>query len=229
MSWNISTQVPKFDTQTPRPDTYDQTTEVVREVPITGKLRNFSGDYVNVTLRGRVGTDPDITTTTHGRAAARFRLAVTRRGRDDAGVWHDVDTIWYTVKAWNGLAQNVGFSVRKGQPVMVQGRLSVNQWEKAETNSRGVELVITANSIGHDLTAGVSQFMRPMRSSRHPTASTANADIEPAANISDCEAEASAAVEDDYAFDAAQPPAESSPADFDNEDDVADSLAGPAF
>lgn len=229
MSWNLSTPIPQFEAQNPRPDSYEPNPEAVREVPITGKLRNFCGDYANVTLRGRVGTDPDITTTAQGHAAARFRLAVTRRGRDEAGVWHDVDTTWYTVKAWNGLAQNVGFSVRKGQPVMVQGRLSVNQWENAENNTRGTELVITASSIGHDLTAGVSQFMRPMRSNTELVSAAPNDQKLAPQGLGQSAVELAEAGESGSEFDDVQADADGGAVAFGAEGTAAASPAEPAF
>lgn len=179
MSWNIASQTEiNAETGVMRQGAILQSGQTLKQLPVTGKIRLYSGDSAPVTLRGRVGTDPDCTTTTHGSAAARFRLAVTRRGRDDAGIWHDLETTWYTVKAWNNLAQNVGFSIRKGQPVVVHGRLNVNQWEQAESNTRGTELVITASAIGHDLNAGISQFMRPARPASEMRASSSEPDAD---------------------------------------------------
>ncbi|MDO5728064.1 MAG: single-stranded DNA-binding protein [Actinomycetaceae bacterium] len=129
-------------------------------VPITGKIQNYSADALHVTVRGRTGTAVDLVQLPSGAQTARFRLAVTQRGRDEAGIWHDLETTWYTVKAWNQLADNCARSIFKGHPVIVSGRLKVNQWENSETGARGTELVIVASSIGHDLTHGLTRYFR---------------------------------------------------------------------
>ena len=95
-----------------------------------------------------------------GTKVARCRLAVTRRGRDDAGNWHDASTAWYTVKMWGQLGENASVSLFKGQPVVVTGKFEVNEWSNSETGNRGTELVITATTVGHDLGYGVTEYKR---------------------------------------------------------------------
>ena len=133
-------------------------------LPVTGKIHPSRADAVTVTLRGRVGTNPDIAELPSGATTVRFRLAVARRGRDDAGVWHDIDTTWYTVKAWNQLATHVYHSLRSGDPVLVHGRLDINEWES--DGKHGTELVIVATSIGHDLSLGLSRYSKTARNQR---------------------------------------------------------------
>lgn len=129
-------------------------------IPKPAKIKMYSGDTVYVTLRGRLGTDVELMRLPSGTKVARGRLAVSRRGRDDAGIWHDVSTNWYTIKMWNQLAENAAVSLFKGQPVLVTGRLEVNEWKNSENGTRGSELVVTAKSIGHDLSLGKSNFTR---------------------------------------------------------------------
>lgn len=128
------------------------------KLPVQGKIRSYSGGAPSLTIRGRAGTAPDLTFLPSGARVCRFRMAVTQRGRDDAGIWHDVATTWYTVKAWNNLAENIAHSILKGQPVLVTGRLDINQWENKETGQRGTEVAIIATSVGHDLTYGTARY-----------------------------------------------------------------------
>ena len=59
------------------------------------------------------------------------------------------------------LAQHVDQSVRKGDPVLVVGRLRTNVWEKdGQTHEK---LVLEADMVGHDLNRGTSAFRRPPR------------------------------------------------------------------
>jgi single-strand DNA-binding protein len=94
---------------------------------------------------------------------ATFRLACTpRRYQKKTDSWVDADTQWFTVNAWRGLAENCDRSLRRGDPVVVHGRLNAQTW----TNKAGVEVTtfeIEATFVGHDLTKGTSSFVRPQR------------------------------------------------------------------
>lgn len=127
-----------------------------------------------VTLRGRVGTDIIVTTTPRGHVCARFRLAVGQWRVDDNGEFQETGTNWYTIKAWDTLAENVRSSVLKGQKIIVVGKPVAEAWLDRNHQARG-ELVIVAASIGHDLTAGPSRALMvqtPKGDSSRPPAST---------------------------------------------------------
>lgn len=88
-----------------------------------------------------------------------FRLASTRRWFDrEQGQWKDGRTEWFTVKCFRGTALNAATSLRKGDPVIVHGRIATEDW--TGTDGPRTTLVIEASAIGHDLTYGSSQFMR---------------------------------------------------------------------
>ncbi|MCS4484919.1 single-stranded DNA-binding protein [Gleimia sp. 6138-11-ORH1] len=123
-----------------------------------GKIRPTNTDAVNVTLRGRVGTAVEYSSYPSGASLARFRLAVARKGRDEAGQWHELGVTWYTVRMWGKLAENASHSLRKGEPVLVSGKLEVNEWASEANGTKGMELVIVANAVGHDLNFGLSLF-----------------------------------------------------------------------
>ncbi|WIK64865.1 single-stranded DNA-binding protein [Gleimia hominis] len=144
------------------------------EMPVQGRIRASGSGTVNVTIRGRAGGPVDLYYLDSGATMGRFRLAVTRRGRDEAGTWHDMDTTWYSVKMWNQLAQNAAHSVKKGDPIITTGRLSINEWEDEASQKKNTELVINASTVGHDLAYGVSNYAKPMRVQRDkmPTVDT---------------------------------------------------------
>ena len=85
-----------------------------------------------------------------------------------------MDTTWYSVKMWNQLAQNAAHSVKKGDPIITTGRLSINEWEDEASQKKNTELVINASTVGHDLAYGVSNYAKPMRVQRDkmPTVDT---------------------------------------------------------
>ncbi|HEY8294684.1 MAG TPA: single-stranded DNA-binding protein, partial [Micrococcaceae bacterium] len=66
---------------------------------------------------------------------------------------------WYSVSSYRHLAQNVAFSIRKGDPVVVYGRLKVRPWINDQGRT-GTNVDIEADTVSHDLRWGVAQFKR---------------------------------------------------------------------
>src|SRR5690606_20253686 len=82
--------------------------------------------WVGSAVEYRCLTSADRSYTTHH---ASFRLAATPRIRRGGG-WIDGETNWITVVCFRALAQNVGSSVSKGDPVHVWGKLRREVWER---------------------------------------------------------------------------------------------------
>jgi single-strand DNA-binding protein len=112
-----------------------------------------------VTLSGWLGGDV-ILRDAGGVPVASFRVASTpRRYVRKTDTWENGDTQWYSVNAWRALAENCDQSLRRGDPVVVHGKLSARVW----TNRAGVEVTtyeVEAAFVGHDLTFGTSAFRR---------------------------------------------------------------------
>lgn len=112
-----------------------------------------------ITVRGFVATDVKSSTTTGGVAAASFRMASNVRRFDPATqTWVDGHTNWYEVQAYRQMAGNVSCSLRKGQPVIVVGRMKVRSWEYEGRNYFVIE--IDADSIGQDLKSGTANYTK---------------------------------------------------------------------
>jgi single-strand DNA-binding protein len=113
-----------------------------------------------VTLVGHVATEPAMRITTGGARVTSFRLASTER-RFDKGVndWRDAFTTFFTVTTWRNMAENVATSVKKGQPVVVHGRLRDSSYEAKDGQWRTV-LEVEAFALGQDLSRGVSTFIK---------------------------------------------------------------------
>lgn len=117
---------------------------------------------LNITLTGWVASDPTFVITRDGQgpALSTFRMGQTPRYRDRAtGEWKDSQTEWFTVRIFNDAARTVADSIRKGQPVVVEGRMRTNEWVDSENKPR-VTLQVDANVVGHDLTKGIANFNR---------------------------------------------------------------------
>ncbi len=110
-----------------------------------------------VHITGHAGTEVE---TKGNGTVAKFRLACTPRVRTK-GEWGDGNTTWIEVTCFRALAEHVASSVRKGDPVVVIGRLRTNVWDKeGQTQER---LVLEAETIGHDLNRGTAAFRRKPR------------------------------------------------------------------
>jgi single-strand DNA-binding protein len=118
-----------------------------------------------ITVRGHVVSEPRHVQFDDGNAVASFRLASNERRFDrERREWVDVNTTFYTVNCRRGAAANAAASLRRGQPVIVQGRLRERVWTKDDRSGRSTE--IEADGLGHDLTFGTSAFTRVVRAER---------------------------------------------------------------
>jgi len=114
-------------------------------------------DLNKIQLIGRVGGDPDMRFTASGMAFVRFRLAVNRvlvgaaaaNAAANAGPTDrpPEETEWFTVVAWNKLAETCNQYVTKGQRIYVEGRLSTRSWEGQRDGQRMFEVQVTANDV----------------------------------------------------------------------------------
>jgi single-strand DNA-binding protein len=127
---------------------------------MTDTLITFNG-WAGSDVRYRVVRDVGVAT---------FRVASTPRVRKD-GEWTDGETLWYSVTAWRTLADHVRSSVRKGDPVIVHGRLRSETWT-SDDGITSTTLQVEASLIGHDLNRGLSHYIKWQRSDRGPADQT---------------------------------------------------------
>jgi single-strand DNA-binding protein len=113
-----------------------------------------------VTLQGWVGGDVDIRDVGETQCAS-FRVGSTPRYNRN-GTWVDGQTSWYTVNCWRGLGKNVHDSVKRGDAVVVHGRVRVDVWER-EGKPNSVSWIVDATFVGHDLNRGTSSFLKTTR------------------------------------------------------------------
>ncbi|MFI7483052.1 single-stranded DNA-binding protein, partial [Kocuria sp. M1R5S2] len=116
-----------------------------------------------ITVRGYAATDPESRNLPDGTVVVTFRLASTpRRFDQQSNSWRDGHTNWLTVQAFRLLGVNVLASVKKGQPVVVVGRLKIRFWDGDRGRHTAVD--VDAVSVGHDLALGTACFQRTVSS-----------------------------------------------------------------
>lgn len=115
-----------------------------------------------LTLTGVVATTPRHIVTSEGLAITSFRLASQQRKYDrGTNQWADADTNWYTVTAFRELAVNASQSLKKGDRIVTSGRVKVRDWTTDDRSGTSIE--VEAESLGHDLFWGVTQYQKVPR------------------------------------------------------------------
>jgi len=112
-----------------------------------------------VSVTGNVSTPVRHTVTGRGSSVADFRLACTPRRFDkEQNQWADGRTTFVKVTCFGSLADNVTASLAVGQPVVVMGRLQVEENVRDEHTYR--DAVVIASAVGPDLSRGTASFRR---------------------------------------------------------------------
>ena len=84
---------------------------------------------------GNLGTDPEMRYTPNGNPVTSFRIATTRTYTSGDGE-RQQDTEWFTVVAWNQLAELCNQYLTKGRRAYVDGRLHSNSWQGTDGQTR---------------------------------------------------------------------------------------------
>jgi single-strand DNA-binding protein len=94
-----------------------------------------------VMIIGNVGTDPEMRFTPNGNPVTSFRVATNWVYTTPEGE-RKQETEWFTVVAWNRLAENCNQFLAKGQRVYAEGRLRTRAWESQDGQRRSRSEVI---------------------------------------------------------------------------------------
>ena len=94
---------------------------------------------------GNLGTDPEMRYTPSGSAVTSFRMAVNRSYTTADGERRD-ETEWFTIVAWQRLAELCNQYLAKGSRAYVEGRLRSRSWEGQDGQTRYVNEII-ANQV----------------------------------------------------------------------------------
>jgi single-strand DNA-binding protein len=96
--------------------------------------------FNRVVLAGNVTRELEIRFTSEGVPVCSFGLAVNRvRSKDKEAV------DFFDVSAWRELGENVANHKRKGDPVLVEGRLQYRTWEAQDGSKRSAVDVVADN------------------------------------------------------------------------------------
>jgi single-strand DNA-binding protein len=86
-------------------------------------------DLNKVFLAGNLTRDPEVRHIPSGSAVCDLRMAINRRFRDQNDKDRE-EVVYVSVTVWGRQAENCGQYLSKGSPVLVEGRLKLDEWEK---------------------------------------------------------------------------------------------------
>lgn len=91
--------------------------------------------FNKVIIVGNVGRDPEKRSTTSGKAVINFSVAVNNNTKLPSGDWKE-ETTWFRVVAFDKLAERVADRAKKGNSVLVEGRIQTSEY----TNKEGAKV-----------------------------------------------------------------------------------------
>ena len=95
--------------------------------------------FNKVILMGNLTRDPELRYTPKGTAVAKLGLAVNRSWRNADGQQQD-ETTFVDVDAFGKQAETLGQYMQKGRPILIEGRLKLDQWEDKNTGQNRSKL-----------------------------------------------------------------------------------------
>lgn len=102
--------------------------------------------FNKVILVGNLTRDPELRYTPKGTAIAKLGVAVNRVWTTDTGEKREEAT-FVDVDVFGRTAENVGQYLRKGSPLLIEGRLRLDTWEDKQTSQKRSKLGVVAEVV----------------------------------------------------------------------------------
>jgi single-strand DNA-binding protein len=152
--------------------------------------------FNKVILAGNLTRDPELRYTPKGTAIARIGMAINRTWKTETGETKE-EVTFVDVDAFGRQAEVIAQYMKKGRPLLVEGRLKLDQWEDKNTHQKQSKLRVVLDGFSFldsrgGGEGGGGEPPRPRPAAAAPAAAPAAAD--PA------EAESPSAEEDDVPF-----------------------------
>jgi single-strand DNA-binding protein len=103
--------------------------------------------FNKVILVGNLTRDPEVRYTTGGTAVTELGLAVSRQWTDRGSNERKEETTFVDVTLWGRTAEIAGEYLAKGRPVLIEGRLQLDQWEDKETGQKRSKLKVVGETL----------------------------------------------------------------------------------
>jgi len=95
--------------------------------------------FNKVILAGNLTRDPELRYTPKGTAVARIGLACNRKWKSETGELKE-EVTFVDVDAFGKQAETIGQYLKKGRPILIEGRLRYETWEDKQTKQKKSKL-----------------------------------------------------------------------------------------
>ena len=97
--------------------------------------------FNKVILMGNLTRDPEVRYTPKGSAVADIGLAVNRVYSTESGEKRE-ETTFVDVTLWGRTAEIAGEYLKKGRPVLIEGRLQLDSWDDKQSGQKRSKLKV---------------------------------------------------------------------------------------
>jgi single-strand DNA-binding protein len=101
--------------------------------------------YNRVILAGNLTRDPEMRYTPSGTAVAKFGLAVNRSWKNDSGQKQE-EVTFVDIDCFGKQAELMGQYLKKGQSLLLEGRLKLDVWDDKQTQQKRSKLNVVMES-----------------------------------------------------------------------------------
>lgn len=102
--------------------------------------------YNHVTLAGNLTRDPELTYTPKGTAVCKCTLALNHSWTTEAGEKRE-EVSFIDLVIWGRTAENVAQYMKKGRPMLADGRLKQETWDDKQTGQKKSRVVVIVNTV----------------------------------------------------------------------------------
>ena len=102
--------------------------------------------FNKVILVGNLTRDPELRYTPKGLAIAKVGLAVNRNWTSETGEKKE-EVTFVDVDIFGRTAENVAQYMRKGRPILIEGRLRLDQWDDKQTGQKRSKLGVVGEVV----------------------------------------------------------------------------------
>lgn len=95
-----------------------------------------------VLLVGNLTKDPELRFVPSGQAVANLRMATNRKYKAGSGEWKE-EVTYVSVEVWGKSAEACGEYLKKGSPLLVEGRLKLKEWTAQDGQKRSLLEVVS--------------------------------------------------------------------------------------
>jgi single-strand DNA-binding protein len=121
---------------------------------------------------GNLTRDPEMRYTPKGMAIAKLGLAVNRAWRTETGELKE-EVTFVDVDAFGKQAETLGNHIKKGNPILIEGRLRLETWDDKQTGQKRSRLGVVLENFRFVGPANRSEGGEPVRRSAQPQAAQA--------------------------------------------------------